>query len=191
MIIGVAGFKRSGKDTVAEYLINSYGFIRYSLAGPMKEIVKIMFDWTEEHVNGSLKEVIDKRWGISPRQALQRLGTDWAQHDLCKEFPLFKEITGRSLWVKKFRYWAEKRPFSDIVISDIRFPHEVDALKWMKGFVFRVDRPSLDLEDVHESESYINSLEVDSTILNDGSIEDLHKKVSELVSVYKLEGWMI
>ena len=43
MIIGLAGKKGSGKDTIAEYLCAQYGFINYGFGDPIKEIGRIMF----------------------------------------------------------------------------------------------------------------------------------------------------
>ena len=68
LIIALSGKKRSGKDTVADYLVERFGFVKYGFADPIKEIGKIMFDFSEEQLNTDKKEEIDKRWGISPRQ---------------------------------------------------------------------------------------------------------------------------
>ena len=105
MIIAITGYKQSGKDTIAKYLCEKYGYVQYSCASPIKEAAKDMFNWTDEHVNGELKEVLDPRWGIMPRQVLQSLGTEYGQFMLSKMYPLFAEITGRKLWVRNFHYW--------------------------------------------------------------------------------------
>ena len=44
MIIGFLGRKRSGKDTVVNYLVKNYNFIRYAFGDPVKEVCKIMFN---------------------------------------------------------------------------------------------------------------------------------------------------
>ena len=67
--------KRVGKDTVADYLVNKYGFVKYSFGQPIKEVAKIMFDFSDEQLNGDLKEAVDIRWGISPRQFFQDFGS--------------------------------------------------------------------------------------------------------------------
>ena len=87
MIVGVSGLKRSGKDTVAELLVKEYGFERYSFADPIKEAMSIVFDWDDRYLYGELKEIIDPRWGISPRQVFQHFGTEYAQHILPEVFP--------------------------------------------------------------------------------------------------------
>ena len=58
MLIGLLGKKRVGKDTVAEYLIEKYNFIRYAFADPIKEIAGIMFNFSYEQLYGNQKEII-------------------------------------------------------------------------------------------------------------------------------------
>jgi hypothetical protein len=189
MIIGLIGKKRSGKDTVAEYLVQEHGYKRYGFADPMKEMLKEAFLWNEESVNGRYKEIVDPRWGISPRQALQHIGTEWAQIGLSESFPKFKELTGRNLWVKRFIFLTmESDPNTNWVISDVRFPHEISLLKGsivlshIKKVFIRVRRPEAEsIKDKHESEKYTNELECDYEIWNDKSIEDLYATVSNIL----------
>ena len=63
MIIGISGKKRSGKDTISDYLIQEYKFIKYGFADPIKDIAKIIFGFTEEQLYGNEKDIIDLRWG--------------------------------------------------------------------------------------------------------------------------------
>ena len=73
--VGILGKKGSGKDTLADYLVEHNGFIKYSFADPVKNIVNILFNLSDTQVNGYLKETVDERWGLSPRVILQRFGT--------------------------------------------------------------------------------------------------------------------
>jgi len=75
-IIGLIGIKRSGKDTFADYIVEKYGYEKYSFAGPLKDACKIMFCLNNEQIDGNLKEVIDPRFGISPRHMFQFMGTE-------------------------------------------------------------------------------------------------------------------
>ena len=188
MIVGIAGKKRAGKDVIANFLVNEYAFLLYKFATPMKKIVHIMYDWDERHTEGDLKEVVDLKWGISPRQALQVLGTDWAQYDLCSKFPLFGEITGKDLWVNLFKSWYKKHSEFNVVISDVRFPHEVEILKEMGAVLFKTTRPGLSLTDTHESESYIDGLNVDYNLNNNSTVENLKKLVDNIL---KIDGYIL
>lgn len=189
MIVGLIGKKRSGKDTVANYLVQEYGYKRYGFADPMKEMIKEAFLWNEEWVNGKYKEVVDLRWGLSPRQALQHIGTEWAQIALSKSFPKFKEITGRNLWVKRFALLVMGGDLNtNWVISDVRFPHEIDLLREslslspIEKIFIRVKRPEAEaVKDEHESEKHINELDCDYEVWNDKSIEALYATISSIL----------
>ena len=37
MIIGLSGYAQVGKDTVANYLVEKYGFVKVSFADPIRE----------------------------------------------------------------------------------------------------------------------------------------------------------
>lgn len=200
-LIGIVGKKRSGKDTIAEYLIANNRFQRYSFADPIKKGVMEMFGFTEAQMWGSAedKETVDPRWGISPRRMLQLVGTELFQYDIRKhlkddEFPI-----GREVWVHKFKLWYQEEkalkvrealtlkqarlssadPEFNVVIADMRFVHEAKAVREMGGVIWRVERPSLVSVDEHASEMEQNSIVADVTITNDGSLEDLYKKVRE------------
>ena len=180
MILGMLGQKRVGKDTAADYLCKYYSqFTKVSLATPMKEAVKIIFGWTEEHVNGALKEVIDPFWGISPRQALTTLGTEWGQFTLNEMFPMFSNTTGRKLWVKSL---LKKYENKNIVISDVRFQHEVDAIREIDGKIIKIERPSLINNDTHESEQAWKITTYDVLIVNDDTLTKFFEKLNLLFS---------
>lgn len=175
MIIGMLGQKRVGKDSAADYICAYHPmFTKVSLAEPMKRAIMAIFDWTDEHVNGSLKEVVDPFWGISPRQALTSLGTEWAQKVLCEMFPMFATVTGRKLWVKSL---LRKHQGKDIVIADVRFQHEVDAIREIGGKIIKIERPSLVNTDTHESEQAWKITTYDDLIINDDTLTKYYQRV--------------
>lgn len=186
--MGLVGKKRSGKDTIAKYLVEKYNFHRYAFADPIKEMVKIAFLWDDDWMEGVKKEAIDFRWGISPRQILQHVGTDWAQDDLTDKYPLYAETTGRLLWVKRFIFIMNKA--NNYVISDVRFPHEVDTIKNSKKlkdvnkYLIRVKRDETDsFIDPHESESYVDGIFCDYTIKNNRSIDELCSDIDTIMGL--------
>ena len=187
-IIGIAGHKRSGKSTASQALQSEYGFTLGSFAAPLKAAVRIIFDWTEEHTDGQLKDVIDPRWGISPRQAMQHIGTDWGQIELSAAYPLFQQVTGRRLWVNRL---LDSVGDSPMVIPDVRFPHEADAIHSRGGAVIMIKRPGYD-GDGHASETEIDGLSFDHLIVNDGTVADLQSAISLLfcnASGYAIESY--
>ena len=86
-IIALTGKKRSGKDTAAQVLIKHHNFIKISFAEPLKQISKILFNFTDNQLEGDEKETIDKRINYSPREIMQLMGTEIFRNQLKHIFP--------------------------------------------------------------------------------------------------------
>jgi hypothetical protein len=181
MIIGITGHARHGKDSTADVIVKYFGYKKHALADVMKEACRVIFGWTDEHLYGDLKEVIDPRYGISPRHALQTLGTEWGQYKLA-EYDSFKEVTGRKLWVNSLL----NRVHGDTVISDVRFPHEAEAIRERGGFIIRVNR-DYDVDLSHESERAIDEINPDFVIKNLGTLTDLEWQVCDMMNKVGLQ----
>lgn len=196
MIIGLVGYKRSGKNTVADFLEEEYGFCQYALAGPIKDMCRTAFLWDYRHTEGELKEEIDPYWGISPRQAMQWIGTEGFQYYLPKDFSAFEKVNHRNIWVRRFVKWyqeaiAEEGEFN-VVITDVRFPHEVkiikqDLLEFDPQFI-RVNRKGVVYgADMHESEIHIDHIPVRAEIYNCGdSIDDFYDEIKKFFNDFLL-----
>lgn len=143
MIIGISGYKKSGKDLVADYLIKNYpqyNFTKYSFALPLKKGVQEFFGWSDEQVgNQALKETQDPDFGISPREILQAMGTEVMKDFLGKRYPEFRRKCGKAFWVKRFEKTYKQNPQS-CIIPDTRFQEELEAIKKLGGITIRVDR---------------------------------------------------
>lgn len=97
------------------------------------------------------------------RRLLQRLGTEGGRN-----------ILGENIWVDT----AFARAQGDkIVVTDVRFPNEAEGIRTRGGRVVRVERPGTGPRNQHPSETSLVDYEFDATILNDGTIEDLHARV--------------
>jgi hypothetical protein len=175
MIIGICGHAGSGKDTVANYISQGWNFYHISFASPLKEACRVIFDWTSDHTDGKLKEIVDERWGISPRQAMQLIGTEFGQKILCDNCEMFKNKTGRSLWVKRALDGVDNR---NVVISDVRFQHELDYIHSMNGVVIKIERETNN-NSKHESENGIDNLNCDYEISNNDTMSMLYFIVNE------------
>lgn len=176
-LIGIAGKARSGKDTAANYLAHKHGLIRYSFATPMKAAIKTMFGLTDRHVDGDLKETELPWLGVSPRRIMQTLGTEWA-----------RDTIRQDLWVLLAqREWQQmKEPTDDtfhagMIIPDVRFEDEADFIRRNGGLVIHIERDSAPKIESHKSESGVQPVYGDPIILNNGSLDDLYRAMSEVI----------
>ena len=177
MIIGIAGHARHGKDTTADFIVKHFGFTKRALADPMKDACRVIFPtWTDEHLYGDLKDKVDPEYGISPRHALQSIGTQWGQWELGK-YDDFANVTGRKLWVNALL----SRATGDVVISDVRFPHEAEAIRDRGGFIIMIRRTGWPVDMTHESERGVEDIRPDFVIRNGSTLDDLEEETVEMV----------
>ena len=133
-----------------------------------------------------LKEIIDPRWGISPRIMFQRIGTEFAQFDLFKLFPEIKsKLKYRELWVDIFQKWYQKSDNNDksVVITDVRFKHEAQRIKDLGGIILKVNRNN-NKNDCHISEQELNQIPqdlIDYRIDNNYTIDDLYSQIDTII----------
>lgn len=150
-LVGVVGKARHGKDSVGNILLE-HGFMKEAFAKPVKDAAKAIWGFTDDQLYGeeSVKNAMDPRWNISPRMAMQFLGTEFGRDLLPKLTPQF----GSGFWVEHFRQRYEKylqdhksnpaNCTSNLVVCDVRFPNEAKLIKDLNGLVVRVKRPSLE-----------------------------------------------
>jgi hypothetical protein len=185
-ILGICGKKRSGKDTAGEYLIEKYGYIRYAFGDPVKDICRVMFKFTEDQLYGDKKEIVDQRWGITPRESFQKIGTDFGQQALHKIIPgITGQVRTRQFWTKHFQLWVNEQlknnPDIKLVITDVRFKHEAKIIKEFGGSIIKIERDGLS-KDKHISETELENVSA-SIVKNNGTLEDLYKKLDIIEEV--------
>ena len=173
MIIGIAGYKGSGKDTAGSVLIEKYGFEKISFAAPMKDLVSNMFNIDRNILEGSDPELRklreDPKYGVynmSGRKLLQEIGTG------------LRNIVSEDIWVDM----ALKNCIDDenYVITDVRFKNEVKAIHAKGGFVVGIKRPGF-VGDGHPSEHDLDDVALPYIINNDETIDILKYKMDLLV----------
>lgn len=195
-IIAITGFKRSGKDTVARIINRNLKrpFDTYAFADPVREAAKAFFGWPDSIFGDATKEVVDEYWGISPRQALQYIGTEVGRVGFAETFPEFKRTTSGQIWIKRFqRYVMDTPPFVDgLIVTDMRFHNEMDAVLDLKDNNFNVITIAVARKglgtDGHASENEISEVmnRCQYQINNNSTLSDLEKSVSMILWNYGL-----
>lgn len=178
VLVGLVGRRGAGKDTIADHLVASYGFVNLKFAAPLKAALMPLFGLTHEHVEGRLKDEVHPAWGVTPRAMMQFFGTDVLQGQGMQQ--LVPGI-GRDFAVR--RMFVDGQVQGDVVISDVRFPHEVDAIRSRGGFVLRVRRNwtrANAATDEHVSESGVDALFSHAELDNDGDVAELLAKVDRV-----------
>jgi len=208
MIIGICGFIGSGKDTIADYLVNLHGFRRESFASTLKDAVAQVFGWDRTMLEGRTKqarewrEQVDPWWAerlnmpnLTPRWILQYWGTE-----VCRR--AFHDDIWIASLENKLRHSQD-----DVVISDCRFPNEIRAIKQAGGRVIRVtrgpepewyqdavnvnegrgnmswmmSRSKIEKLGIHASETAWVGTQFDAVLDNNRSLDDLYAQVMSLV----------
>lgn len=164
MIIGVTGRKGAGKSLSCEGLV---GWSIMSFAWPLKQVCGVVFDLTDEEMNDpALKEKAIDRWPFeSPRKLLQKVGTDMFRH----HYP--------EVWVQSLKSRIAQSHGKHIAITDVRFANEAQALREIGAHIVKVVRPSTLGVDSHPSETEMDGIEPDATIVNDGSKDLLQTRM--------------
>lgn len=168
MIIGVIGARTSGKTTFSRQLVLEHGYVRKPMAGPLKRMLREGLGLNVEHTDGNLKQLpCPELCGKTPVKAMQTLGTEWGRN-----------VIGEDVWLN-----AWKRTIQEglVVVDDVRFPNELDAVKALGGIIVRIRRTGTAGVDAHESEVYALQFEADYEIRNEGSIAELNGKADMFV----------
>jgi hypothetical protein len=205
MIIGICGFISSGKDTAANYLVGWHGFRRDSFAGALKDAVAHVFGWDRELLEGlttearAWREQVDPWWAkrlgmphLTPRWVLQYWGTEVCRtgfHD--------------DIWIAALENRLRQRT-GHTVISDVRFPNEVAAIRNAGGRIAWIRRGAdpewcttlIEMRQnstlgictdymrqfgVHASEWAWVGTRFDAVVDNNGSVEQLYEQLKNLV----------
>lgn len=181
MLIGIIGKKRSGKDTLADYLIKTSDkkYVKRAFADPLKDMCRIMFHLSDEQLYGEEKEDIDSRWNVSARQILQQVGTELFRNQLKNVLPELP-VQPSDIWVKNFELWFESNKEKNILVPDVRFQNEADIIKKLGGILIEVRSKRVQHMDTHISENIeINGIDI--VLHNDGSLEEYYFILNDLM----------
>ena len=204
MIIGVSGFINSGKDTVADFLVQNYNFKRESFAGSLKDAVAAVFNWDRTLLEGRTlesrkwRDEIDEWWAnrldiphLTPRWVLQQWGTE-----------VLRGSFHNDIWIASVENKI-RNSSQNIVITDCRFPNELSAIKQAGGKLVWVKRGELPTwynlalsaneghvlakrelgkAGIHASERDWIGTDFDFIIENDSTLDELYTQIEKIVN---------
>ena len=186
LLIGLTGRTGSneiagcGKDTVANIICGYLSIQSYGFADPIYEMINTGFgidgrskEWQDRAKKSAPIEWLSLEKNISLRYLLETLGTEWGRDLICSD-----------LWTRI----AEKRYLESeagLVIRDVRFQNEVDWLDRLDGVLVHINRPNYfnaEANPNHPSNIPLPIRDKDRMIMNDGSLNDLKKKVVKFLN---------
>jgi hypothetical protein len=176
-VVAFTGRAGAGKTTAAEALVRR-GFVKVPFAAPLKFMLSAFLQHqgadqrlVDRMIEGDLKqEPSDLLGGVSPRYAMQTLGTEWGRHLLAGD-----------LWIRAWRNSVEATGATKIVVDDVRFPNEVAAIRAMSGVVIKIEGRAYDIETAHSSEDVPGDFDI--VIHNGGTVGDLHGQIHRIVEL--------
>lgn len=161
LIIGLTGYKQSGKDTVASYINTQLPrnlfpiVVRRGFADSLKEEVAEILNSSVEHIEKNKQHPLI-------RHILQWYGTDF-----------MRTSHGNDVWIKHMNAVIEdlkqnKRQVC-LIIPDVRFINEAEWIHANDGVVLYVERAGQVSSDNHPSEKELIRIKHDFRVDNNGT----------------------
>lgn len=193
-LIGLGGYAHAGKDAVADYLRDSFGFFKTYMSEPLERALLILnpqiplypLNWKEGTWPQQLgsKMYRDYRWlhalvgydhsknNYEVRRLLQVLGTE-----------IGRKMFDEDVWIN-LAFGVVDRELAagkNVAITGIRYANELASVESRNGVSVWVERPGYGPVNDHSSDNTLSSADFEYVIDNDGTLEDLYDKVARLV----------
>jgi hypothetical protein len=207
MIVGIAGYAGSGKDTAAAAL-TALGFRQDSLAAPLKAMALDINPWIRiPGTKGTSGDYMDHLF-VTLQSLFNVCGHDWEKVKKYDEARRFLQNLGQSardhvdvnIWLDALldRFNAEWEglerdlpgeycPEPDVVVSDVRYPNEGEPEKRPEGTAYDalvwVTRPGVGPVNEHASDQGLVRPYCTHEVVNNGTIEELHEKIRKVVGL--------
>jgi hypothetical protein len=180
-LIGITGKARSGKDTAARFFCQA-GFRQTAFAEPVKQITATLCNEPLENFHDDvLKEQTTDLLGMTRRKVMQLVGSEAVK-------PLF----GDDIWTRHLIQRLNLGLYGDkVVISDVRYDYEAQALIERGGYIIEMRRQGAGLTGAaaaHSSEVGINPDMVDFFVDNNGSLGELKAELGKILNYVVLSG---
>lgn len=166
VLVVLSGYAGSGKDAVASVLCAEQGFTRVAFADKVREVALACSPELTMLVRSVGWDNAKRRQDV--RRTLQRLAM------------AIRDNVDEDAWLDAALRDVDTM-FDDIVITDLRFPNELQRVRDLGGTVWRVERAGNGPVNGHESETAVTAADCDLTVRNDGTLADLQSRVLSLI----------
>jgi hypothetical protein len=183
-IVGLCGPAGAGKSTASIYLCKTIPAFTLSFASPIKAMIRRLLELSGYAPKDAQNLVVDPTRkneelenlpGYTPRQLLQTLGTEWARNSLHPDF-----------WcqVAAVRLNSNIRLNKITVFDDVRFENEAALIRVLGGIVIGIRGRAAELPPSAAAHASEQGVEPDFWIDNTGTVDDLHRKLDEVIETY-------
>lgn len=169
MILGISGRAGSGKTTLAQALVSPSDI--YSFAGPLKRAV---FETFGVGTHTRKTQIVPVRWENTPFWTQGR-GGYMTYRELLQEFGMLFRRRNQRHWIDLLLNAADD-PCDTVVIDDLRFPNEADAIRETGGIVIRLTRRGGEVPE-HISETALDDYKHFALVVPDVSVSEAVKLV--------------
>ncbi len=203
-VIGLTGAKRSGKDTVANYLVEHHGFVRLAFADTLKDVLTAMDPILGAYDSDNSCGDPDCCGGpyVSIREVrLSAARADYPDEDDLKasewggEYVTLLQNLAEGMraidngtWLRPVRnalFRLRDEGVQGVVVTDVRHRNEaylVDSVTWGETELWHVVRPSSERFRDHITEQLHGNLGEEVELLNDGTIVELGSKIEGVLN---------
>lgn len=169
-LIAFCGLAGSGKTTAADFLHDNFGFIHYSFADPIRDMLA-QLGVTRDQTKGERKtKPLSWLGDKTPRELLQTLGTEWGRDKVCSD-----------IWLNVATRRLDSIKLHSVVIDDCRFDNEARWVQERGGIVVSITRPGLTVMK-HRSEAGVSPKYINHTISNDSTAGLFVSAIESLLS---------
>lgn len=178
-LIGLAGYARSGKDTVAGIINRLYGHTVLSFSDILREFLYAQ----DLYLPGQ---------ALRPEIRLNKVVDHYGWEEAREQYPYIRhlqqltgteagrEILGPQVWCDA---WSRRvlTQGGSWVNPSTRFPNEAERITNLGGKVYRVVMPGVGPVNEHGSDTALDDWDFDGIIMNDGSLLDLEGEVQRVL----------
>ncbi|WVX88013.1 deoxynucleoside monophosphate kinase [Arthrobacter phage TforTroy] len=179
-LIGLIGKKRTGKDTFAERLVQEHGYTRVALADPLRQAALALDPIVGTFPLNYNGEVAVGEWRLS--DVVRELGWEKAKDFVPEVRRTLQRLGTESIRAIDDRFWIDaafrkidalRADGKPVVVTDVRYPNEGDAVRQANGYLIRISRDMPDDGDAHASEKAMDDYREHLFVGNNGTVEDL------------------
>lgn len=191
-VILLSGWKGSGKDTAADYLVANYGFKRISFAGALKDMVSEQYNVPRNYMDDrDLKEAPLPQYPVVSKDQFASHVNGFMAGEHKSDFHTPRSLCILEGSVKRSvnpGYWIERAfknvdPNGKYVISDCRFHNEISGVARASGqspLTVRINRFD-STTSVDPSERDLDNYPFDVVVENKGTVEELQTTLAKII----------